>query len=66
MVALGRYDLDRAEDWSTLNIFAWRPSTPNPNSAVGVGVRSTGNTADQPDGYPANTGAYGTIPFAIN
>ena len=53
------------EDWSTANTFAWTPSTPNPNSAVGVWVRSAGNTADQPDGYPAYTGAYGVIPFAI-
>jgi len=54
------------EDWSTVNTVAWTPSTPNPNLAVGVWVRSTGNTADQPDGYPANTGASGAIPFAIN
>jgi hypothetical protein len=54
------------EDWSTVNTFAWTPSAPNPNSAVGVWVRSAGNAADQPDGYPANTGAYGTIPFAID
>ncbi len=53
-------------DWSTLNTFAWTPIAPNPSSAVGVWVRSTGNTADQPDGYPTNTGAYGTIPIAIN
>ena len=53
------------EDWSTANTFAWTPSTPNPNSAVGVWVRSAGNTADQPDGYPAYTGASGVIPFAI-
>ena len=53
------------EDWSTANTFAWTPGTPNPNSAVGVWVRSAGNTADQPDGYPAYTGAYGVIPFAI-
>jgi hypothetical protein len=25
--------------------------------------RSADNTADQPDGYPANTGAYGRMPF---
>jgi hypothetical protein len=54
------------EDWSTGNTFAWTPSTPNPNSAVGVWVRSAGKTADQPDGYPANTRAYGVIPFAID
>jgi hypothetical protein len=54
------------EDWSTGNTFAWTPSTPNPNLAVAVWVRSAGNTADQPDGYPANTQAYRTIPFAIN
>jgi hypothetical protein len=54
------------EDWSTGNTFAWTPSMPNPNLAVGVWVRSAGTTADQPDGYPANTGAYGTISFAID
>jgi hypothetical protein len=54
------------EDWSTGNTFAWTPSTPNPNFAVGVWARRAGNTADQPDGYPANTGAYGRMPFAIN
>jgi len=54
------------EDWSTGNTFAWTPSTPNPNFAVGVWVRSARNTADQPDGYPANTGASRAIPFAIN
>ena len=54
------------EDWSTGNSVAWTPSTPNPNFVVGVWVRSVGNTADQPDGYPANTQAYRTIPFAIN
>ncbi|PYN49605.1 MAG: hypothetical protein DME00_08550 [Candidatus Rokuibacteriota bacterium] len=54
------------EGWSTDNTFAWTPSTPNPNFAVGVWVRSAGNTADRPDGYPANTGASGAIPFAIN
>jgi hypothetical protein len=54
------------EDWSTGNTFAWTPSTSNPNLAVGVWVRSAGNTADQPAGYPANTRAYRTIPFAIN
>ena len=53
------------EGWSTDNTFAWTPSTPNPNFAVGVWVRSAGNTADQPDGYPANAGASGAIPFAI-
>jgi hypothetical protein len=53
-------------DWSAGNTFAWTPSAPNPNYAVGVWVRSAGNTADQPDGYPVNTTAYGTIPFAIN
>lgn len=52
-------------DWSTVNTVAWTPSMPNANLAVGVWVRSTGNTADQPDGYP-NTAASGTIPFAIN
>ncbi len=36
-----------AKDWSTSNTFAWTPSTPNPNSAVGVWVRSAGETADQ-------------------
>jgi hypothetical protein len=54
------------EDWSTGNSFAWTPSTPNPNYAVGVWVRSAANPADQPEGYPANTGASGAIPFAIN
>jgi len=54
------------EDWSAGNTFAWTPSTSNPNLAVGVWVRSAGNTADQPAGYPANTRAYRTIPFAIN
>jgi hypothetical protein len=54
------------KDWSTGNTFAWTPSTPNPNYAVGVWIRSTGNTADQPDGYPANTGAYRAIAFAID
>ena len=54
------------EDWSTGNTFAWTPSTPNPNFAVGVWARSADNTAEQPDGYPANTGAYGRMPFAIN
>ena len=53
-------------DWSTGNIFAWIPSTPNPNYAIGVWVRSAGNTADQPDGYPTNTAAYRAIAFAIN
>ena len=54
------------QDWSTGNTFTWTPSTPNPNYAVGVWVRSTGNTADQPDGYPADTGAYRAIAFAIS
>jgi hypothetical protein len=54
------------EEWSTGNTFAWTPSTPNPNYAIGVWVRSAGNTADQPDGYPANTGASKAIAFAIN
>jgi hypothetical protein len=53
-------------DWSTGNIFAWIPSTPNPNYAIGVWVRSAGNTADQPDGYPTNTAAYRAIAFEIN
>jgi hypothetical protein len=53
-------------DWSTGNTFAWIPSTPNPNYAIGVWVRSAGNTADQPDGYPTNTAAYRAIAFAIN
>jgi hypothetical protein len=53
-------------DWSRGNIFTWRPSTSNPNYAVGVWVRSASNTADQPDGYPASTAAYRTIAFAIN
>jgi len=46
-------------DWSTVNTLSWAPSTPNPNSAVEVWIRSAGNTADQP-------GASGTIPFAID
>jgi hypothetical protein len=54
------------KDWSTGNVFSWTPSTPNPNYLVGVWVRSAWNSADQPDGYPANTGAYRTIAFAIN
>jgi hypothetical protein len=54
------------EDWSTDNTLAWTPSKPNPNYAVGVWVRSASNTADQPDGYPANTGAYRAVDFAIN
>jgi hypothetical protein len=54
------------EHWSTGNTFAWTPSTPNPNYAVGVWVRSAGSTADQPDSYPGNTGASRVIPFAIN
>ena len=54
------------EDWSIGNTFAWTPSTPNPNFVVGVWVRSADNTADQPDGYPANTGASRNIPVAIN
>jgi hypothetical protein len=53
-------------DWSTGNTFTWRPSTSNPNYAVGVWVRSASNTADQPDGYPASTAASRTIAFAIN
>lgn len=54
------------EDWSNGNAFAWIPSTPNPNYAVEVWARSAGNADDQPDGYPANLRAYGTVPFAIN
>ena len=54
------------QDWSTGSTFAWTPSAPNPNYVVGVWVRSAWNTADQPDGYPANTGGYRTIAFAIN
>jgi hypothetical protein len=53
-------------DWSGGNTFTWRPSTSNPNYAVGVWVRSASNTADQPDGYPASTAASRTIAFAIN
>ena len=53
-------------DWSTGNIFTWIPGTPNPNYAIGVWVRSAGNTADQPDGYPTNTAAYRAIAFPIN
>jgi len=52
--------------WSTSNTFVWTPSTPNPNYAVGVWVRSAGETADQPSGYPTNSGAYTSIPFPIN
>ena len=54
------------EDWSTGNTFAWTPSTPNPHFVVAVWVRSADSTADQPDGYPANTGASRAIPVAIN
>jgi len=54
------------EDWSTGNTTVWTPSTPNPNSAIGVWVRSAGSSADLPDGYPANTRSYGTIAFAID
>jgi hypothetical protein len=53
-------------DWSAGNTFAWTPSTPNPNYAVGVRVRSAGSTADQPDSYPGNAGASRVIAFAIN
>ena len=53
-------------DWSTGNTFAWAPSTPNPNYAVGVRVRSAGSTADQPASYPGDTGASRVIAFAIN
>jgi len=53
-------------DWSTSNTFAWTPSTPNPNYRVDVWLRSAGETADQPSGYPANSGAYGDIAFPIN
>ena len=52
-------------DWSTGNTFAWTPSTANPNSRVGVWVRGAGETADQPNGYPANSGAYRDMPFPI-
>lgn len=53
------------KDWSTDNTCAWTPSTSNPNYAIGVWVRSAGNTADQPDGYPDDTGASRAIAFAI-
>jgi hypothetical protein len=54
------------KDWSSSNTFAWTtPSTPNPNYAVGVWVRSTGETADQPSGYPATTAATMSLPFPI-
>jgi hypothetical protein len=52
-------------DWSTSNTFAWTPSTPNPNAAVGVWVRGAGETADQPSGYPASTAAAKSVPFPI-
>jgi hypothetical protein len=54
-----------ARDWSTSNTFAWTPSTPNPNSAVGVWVRSAGETADQPSGSFANPAGSMTIAFPI-
>jgi hypothetical protein len=52
------------EDWSAGNSFAWIPSTPSPNYAVGVRVRSATSTASQPDTYPGVAGA--VIAFAIN
>jgi len=52
-------------DWSTSNTFGWVPSAANSNYAVGVWARSAGETADQPSGYPANSGAYTYIPFPI-
>ena len=54
------------QEWSTGNIFAWIPSTANTNYAVGVWVRSNGNTGDQPDGYPGSSAGYRSIAFAIN
>jgi ABC-type amino acid transport substrate-binding protein len=54
------------QEWSTSSILAWIPSTSNLNYAVGVWVRSNGNTADQPDGYPASSAGYRSIAFAIN
>ena len=53
------------KDWSTSNTFAWVPSAANSSYAVAVWVRSTGETADQPSGYPASSGAYTSIPFPI-
>jgi cell wall-associated protease len=53
-------------DWSTSSTIIWTPSTPNPNSAVGVWVRNAGDTADQPSGSFANTGGYTSIPFPID
>jgi hypothetical protein len=53
-------------DWSTSSTVTWTPSTPNPNSAVGVWVRNAGDTADQPTGSFANTGGYTSIPFPID
>ena len=54
-----------ARDWSTSNTFAWTPSTPNPNAAVGVWVRGAGETADQPSGSFANTAGSMSIAFPI-
>jgi ASPM-SPD-2-Hydin domain-containing protein len=53
-------------NWSTSNTFVWTPSTPNPNYRVGVWVRSAGETADQPSGYPTSIGAANSILFPIN
>ena len=54
-----------ARDWSTSSTFAWTPSVPNPNSAVGVWVRSAGETADQPSGTFANRAGTMSIAFPI-
>jgi hypothetical protein len=54
------------QEWSTGNILAWIPSTANTSYAVGVWVRSNGNTGDQPDGYPGSSAGYRSIAFAIN
>src|SRR5206468_5177444 len=39
--------------------------TSNPTYQVGVWVRSVGETADSPSGYPTNSGSVRTIPFPI-
>jgi len=52
-------------DWSSSTTLAWGPSLPNPNYRVGAWVRSAGETADQPSGFPANSGSSMSIAFPI-
>src|SRR2546427_10532050 len=51
------------QNWSTSATYAWTPTTPNVNYRLQVWVRSSGNSVDLPEGFPANAAAYRELPF---